>query len=427
MPRWSCDDALVVERNWAGNVEYRSALIHAPGSLDALRLVVRQSPSLRVVGTRHSFNAIADGEVLVSLDNLPDDVVVDPERRTVTLNPAMTYGRLAGTLHANNLALHNLASLPHISVAGAIATATHGSGDRFGNLATAVSALELLRSDGEIVHLDRNSADFAGAVVNLGSLGVVVRVQLDVEPAYEVTQHVFESLAWDVLADNFDAITAAGDSVSLFTTYAETHVEQVWVKRRLPSRHSSLDVTHELFGARPAVVDLHPIAGVPAENCTPQLGVPGLWSERIPHFKMGFTPSSGDELQSELFVARADAVAAIEELRRLAGELAPLLLTSEVRTIAADSLWMSPHHERDTVAFHFTWRRDPPAVMRIVNRVERALSDFAPRPHWGKLFTLDARTLAERYPRHADFLDLLERLDPRHAFRSPWVDRVIAG
>ena len=175
-----------------------------------------------------------------------------------------------------------------------------------GNLATAVSALDLLRSDGEIVHLDRSSADFAGAVVSLGSLGVVVRVQLDVEPAYDVTQHVFEGLAWEQLADNFDAITAAGDSVSLFTTYATAHVEQVWVKRQLPFRHSGVDVAHELFGARPAAADLHPIAGVPAENCTPQLGVAGLWSERIPHFKMGFTPSSGDELQSELFVARAE-------------------------------------------------------------------------------------------------------------------------
>jgi xylitol oxidase len=210
-----------------------------------------------------------------------------------------------------------------------------------------VSALDLLRCDGEIVHLDRSSADFAGAVVNLGSLGVVVRVQLDVEPAYEVTQHVFEGLAWDALAENFGAITAAGDSVSMFTAYAKAHVEQVWVKRRLPSRGSPLDVPHELFGARPAAVDLHPITCVPAENCAPQLGIPGLWWERIPHFKMGFTPSSGDELQSELFVARAHALAAIEELRRLAGELAPLMLISEVRAIAADALWMSPHYERD--------------------------------------------------------------------------------
>jgi xylitol oxidase len=418
---------LVNERNWAGNVEYRSAVIHRPGTLNALQQVVRESARLRVVGTRHSFNEIADGEVMIGLDGFPDEVVVDPATGTVTLNPAITYGRLASTLHANRLALHNLASLPHISVAGAIATATHGSGDRFGNLATAVSALDVLRSDGEIAHLERGSADFDGAVVNLGSLGVVARVQLDVEPEYDVTQHVFEDLEWDALADNFDAVTAAGESVSLFTTYAEQHVEQVWVKRRVPSQRSGLDVTRGLFGARPARVDLHPIAGVPAENCTPQLGVPGPWSERIPHFKMGFTPSSGDELQSELFVARTDALAAIDVLRRLAPELAPLMLISEVRTIAADSLWMSPHYERDSVAFHFTWRRDPPAVMPIVNRVEHALAAFAPRPHWGKLSTLDASTIADRYPRYADFVDLMERFDPRNAFRNEWVERTIVG
>ena len=187
----------MVERNWAGNVEYRSALIHRPSSMDALRQLVRQSQHLRVVGTRHAFNDIADGDVMVSLDGLPDDVVVDPVGGTIACNPAVTYGRLASTLHDNHVALHNLASLPHISVAGAIATATHGSGDRFGNLATAVSALDVLRSDGEIVHLDHGSAEFDGAVVNLGSLGVVIRVQLDVEPEYDVTQHVYEGLAWD--------------------------------------------------------------------------------------------------------------------------------------------------------------------------------------------------------------------------------------
>jgi xylitol oxidase len=418
----------VVERNWAGNVTFRSAEIHRPDNLDALRELVSRSDHLRVVGTRHSFNEIADGDVLVSLDGLPDDVVVDTAAAgTVALNPTMTYGRLASALRVNGLALHNLASLPHISVAGAIATATHGSGDRFGNLATAVSALDVLRSDGEIVHLDRRSDDFAGAVVNLGSLGVVTRVQLDVEPEYDVTQHVFEALPWDALSDNFAAITAAGDSVSLFTTYTKAHVEQIWVKRRVPFSRSDSDVSVESFGARPAIVDLHPIAGVPAENCTPQLGVPGPWSDRLPHFKMGFTPSSGDELQSELFVARADALAAIDVLRQLAGELAPLLLISEIRMIAADSLWMSPHYERDSVAFHFTWKRDQSAVMPILNRVERALDAFAPRPHWGKLSTLDASTIADRYPRHPDFIDLMARFDPRNAFRNEWVERMIVG
>jgi alditol oxidase len=417
----------VVERNWAGNIDYRAPFIARPESLAELQDLVARSPRLRVVGTRHSFNDIADRDTLVSVDGLPDDVVIDSTAGTVAVNAAMTYGRLAATLNAHDLAVHNLASLPHISLAGAIATATHGSGDRLGNLATAVSSIDLIRSDGELLHIDRNDRDFDGVVVNLGSLGAVVRVELDVEPAYHVAQYVFEGLPWEALAANFDALTAAGDSVSSFTTYAGPYVEQVWVKRRLGRHEHALDVTAGLFGARPASVDLHPISAMSAENCTAQLGVPGSWSDRLPHFRMGFTPSAGDELQSELFVARADALSAIEVLRRLAEELAPMLLISEIRTVAADSLWMSPHYQRDTVAFHFTWRRDMERATHLVRRVESALSEHAPRPHWAKLFTLESTTVAERYPRHADFLDLLERFDPRHAFRNAWLERVILG
>ena len=160
----------------------------------------------------------------------------------------MTYGRLAPMLHERGLALHNLASLPHISVGGAIATGTHGSGDRLGNLATAVSAIDILRSDGEIVHLERGDTDFDGAVVGLGALGVVVRVRLDVEPEYQIAQHVYEGLAWDELAARFDEITGAGDSVSLFTTWG-SHVDQVWVKQR-PAIRSRRNVLRRSTGHR---------------------------------------------------------------------------------------------------------------------------------------------------------------------------------
>jgi xylitol oxidase len=407
----------VVERNWAGNVAFRAERIEHPTNVDELREIVVAAERVRMVGTRHSFNEIADAEVMVSLDELPDEVDIDARAGTVAINPAMTYGQLATVLHGHGLALHNLASLPHISVGGAVATGTHGSGDRCGNLATAVSALEIMRSDGELVRLRRGDADFDGAVVNLGALGVVLQLQLDVEPEYEVTQQIFEGLAWTELVSQFDAITGAGDSVSLFTTYGP-HVEQLWVKRRVPTGR---DVT-ELATARPAVTELHPVPGVSAESCTPQLGLPGLWSDRLPHFKMGFTPSSGDELQSEVFVPRQHALGAIDVLRGLAGEMAEQLQISEIRTVAADQLWMSPHYRRDTVAFHFTWRPDVAKAMRIVARIESALAPFDPRPHWGKLSTIDGDTLASRYARHADFIDLIDRFDPRRAFTNPWLD-----
>ena len=406
-----------MERNWAGNVEYRSATVHRPTTVDELRGMVVGSQRIHVVGTRHSFNEIADAEHLISLDGLPDDVVFDPATGTVELNPAMTYGRLAPMLRARGLALHNLASLPHISIGGAIATGTHGSGDRLGNLATAVSALDILRSDGDVMHLERGDTDFDGAVVGLGALGAVIRVRLDVEPEYHVAQHVYEGLAWDALARRFGEITAAGDSVSLFTTWG-AHIDQVWVKQRLPSESGAT-----LLGARPATVDVHPIAGVAAENCTPQLGVPGLWSDRLPHFKMGFTPSRGDELQSELLLPRWSALDAIEIVRGLSNEIAPHLLVSEIRTVAADELWMSPQYRRDTVAFHFTWRPHITEVTRLVTCLETALAAFEPRPHWGKVFTVDGTTLVHRYVRHADFIDLVGRCDPRGAFRNSWLER----
>jgi len=406
-----------VERNWAGNVEYRAATIDRPTTIGELRDIVVRSPRVHVLGSRHSFNAIADSEHLISLDAIPDDVIVDVDGESVELNPAMTYGRLAPMLHERELALHNLASLPHISIGGAIATGTHGSGDRLGNLATAVRALDILRSDGSIVRLERGDADFDGAVVALGALGVVVRVRLDVEPEYQIAQRVYEGLGWDALAANFDEITGAGDSVSMFTTWGP-HVDQVWVKQRPPC-----DPVATFFGARPATVDLHPIAGVSAKNCTPQLGVPAPWSDRLPHFKTGFTPSSGDELQSELLLPRGSALDAIEIVRGLSGDMAPHLLVSEIRTVAVDALWMSPQFERQTVAFHFTWQPHIAEVARLVIGLEGALAAFDPRPHWGKVFDVDGPTLAERYPRHGDFVDLVERFDRRGAFRTTWLER----
>jgi alditol oxidase len=415
----------MVERNWSGNVEYRPATILRPETVDELRDIVLRAPQIHVLGSRHSFNDIADSDALVSLAGLPDNVTVDREARTVELNPAMTYGGLADTLHSAGLALHNLASLPHISIGGAIATGTHGSGDRLGNLGTIVAALDILGSDGEIVHLERGDTDFAGAVVGLGALGVVLRVRLDTEPEYQVAQRVYQGLAWDQLDAHFDEVTGAGTSVSLFTTWGDV-VEQVWVKQRVVD-DQELPASETFFGAHRATVDVHPIAGVSAEHCTPQLGVPGRWSDRLPHFRMGFTPSSGDELQSEILLPRESAVAAIPVVRALGGEMAEHLLISEIRTIAGDDAWMSPQHGRDTVAFHFTWQPHAAAVIDLVDRIDKALFEFEPRPHWGKLFTTDRETIASRYPRHRDFVDLIDRYDARGAFRSDWLRRTIVG
>ncbi len=411
-------------RNWGGNYAYRARRVHRPASVEEVRAVVAGARRLRVLGSRHSFTSIADSDELLSLDALPADVLVDHRARTVSVSASVSYGALAGALALEGVALHNLASLPHISVAGAVATATHGSGDAHGNLATAVAGLELVTADGEIVTASRGDPDFDGLVVGLGSLGAVTRVTFDVEPAYAMRQRVFEGLAWDALSERFDELSASGDSVSVFTRWGD-FAGQVWVKSRVNTAPESL--LDELCGAVAATVERHPILGLDPVNCTPQLGAPGPWSERLPHFRMGFTPSNGEEIQSEYLLARRHAVAAIQAVRGLAGTIRPLLQVSELRTIAADRLWMSPQYGQNTIGIHFTWKPDQEAVERALIAVEAALTPFGARPHWGKLFLADAASIAPLYERLPDFAHLVERLDPRGAFRNDWLEQHVLG
>jgi xylitol oxidase len=410
--------------NWGGGYVYRAGIVHEPATLEQVQELVASRPRVRVLGSRHSFTDIADSAELLTLSNLPSELEVDHPARTVSFTPSLTYGELVARLGAERMALANLASLLHISVGGAVATATHGSGDHNGNLATAVSAVELVSSDGELRRLRRGDPDFEGAVVGLGALGAVTRITLDLEPAYVVRQHVFEGLSWDVLFEHFDEITESAYSVSLFTRWG-AGIDQAWLKTRAGDR---LDRgAASLFGGSAATVDRHPLPGLDPVNCTPQLGRPGPWSDRLPHFRLGFTPSSGAEIQSEYLVARPCATAAIAAVRACSAAIAPALQASEIRTVAADELWMSPQYRQDTVGIHFTWRPEPTAVRHALVEIEAALAPFAARPHWGKLFLADHRTIASLYERQADFAALVARLDPRGAFRNDWLDKHVLG
>ena len=411
------------ERNWAGTYTYRAEKLHRPTTMEQVQQIVANAASVHVLGSRHSFNDIADSSELLSLENLPADVVVDHEAHTVSFGGGVKYGNLVKTLNDEGVALHTLASLPHISVAGAVATATHGSGVTCGNLATAVAGLSIVTSSGEIIKASRGDPDFDGLVVGLGALGAVTRITLDVQPAYEVKQRVFEGLSWKALYDHFDEITSCGYSVSIFTRWGETH-DQVWVKSRTdePDR-----VEGDLFGAVAATVDRHPIVELDPTPCTPQLGRPGLWSDRLPHFRMSYTPSSGEEIQSEYLVPRRHAMGAIEAVRALADRIRALLQVSEIRRVAADRLWMSMNYEEDCVGIHFTWKREPDAVQEMVAQIEDALTPFEVRPHWGKVFHADAAAIAPLYKHHSDFIRLVERLDPRGAFRNAWLKTRVLG
>ncbi|KFG73028.1 FAD-binding protein [Streptomyces mutabilis] len=411
--------------NWAGNITYTAKELLRPHSLTALRALVADSARVRVLGSGHSFNEIAEPGaegVLLSLAGLPAEVDVDSAARTVRVGGGVRYAELARAVHGHGLALPNMASLPHISVAGSVATGTHGSGVGNGPLSSSVREVELVTADGESVTVARGDERFGGVVTSLGALGVVTALTLDLEPAYEVEQHVFTELPLDGLDQTtFETVTAAAYSVSLFTDWRAPGFRQVWLKRRTDQPLS--DFPH----AAPAAEKMHPVPGMPAVNCTEQFGVPGPWHERLPHFRAEFTPSSGAELQSEYLMPRGHALDALRAMDAIREVVAPVLQTCEIRTVAADGQWLSPSYGRDTVAAHFTWVEDTAAVEPVVRRLEEALAPFAARPHWGKVFTTPADRLRALYPRLDDFRALVNALDPAGKFSNAFVRGVLGG
>lgn len=411
-------------KNWAGNYTYNAARLHCPETLEQVQELAARSRKLKTLGTRHSFNDIADtSEDLVSLAHFDQVLALDRERRTVTVQAGVRYGDLCRYLDGEGCALHNLASLPHISIAGACATATHGSGDGNGNLATAVSAITMVMAGGAMVSLSReqDGEQFAGAVVGLGALGIVTQTTLDIVPAFDVRQDVYENLPLAQLEEHFEEVMGSAYSVSLFTDWQSARFSQVWRKRRV-TQDDAFAAEPEWFGATRATRDLHPLANISAENCTEQRGVPGPWHERLPHFRLEYTPSSGQELQSEYLVPRPHALAALRAVGELRDYVAPHLQISEVRTVAADDLWMSPCYGQPCVALHFTWKQDWPAVRGVLPLVEERLAPFAARPHWGKLFTMPPARVQSLYERLPDFQRLVRRCDPGGKFRNAFLD-----
>ncbi|MGW4525282.1 FAD-binding protein [Amycolatopsis sp. NPDC004378] len=405
------------ESNWAGNHTYAADAVITPRTLDEVRAAVVAAPHVKALGSRHCFTDIADAPGGVLLDLSALDVPVEIGDGTVTVSGSARYGDFAAQLHEAGFALPNLASLPHITVAGSVATGTHGSGRRQPGLASAVSAVELVTANGELRTFTRAHDEFPGLVVGLGAFGVVTRLTLDLVPTFDVRQDVFDGLPWEAAFEHFDEIENAGYSVSMFTNWVNATIDQVWIK----SRVYAFTERSEVFGAVPADGPRHPAhaAGIAAGNCTPQQGVPGPWHERLPHFALAFTPSVGDELQSEYFVPYRDAVAALKAVREIGDVLAPVLLVSEIRAIAGDRLWLSPCHGGDRVALHFTWQPRQAEVEAVLPVLEERLAPFGARPHWGKLF----HTAAGHYPRQDDFGALAGKLDPAGKFRNPFLTR----
>ena len=429
LSRFAAADGAAGQRtNWAGNLTYHADHLFTPGTMEEVRANVKQCVKLRALGSRHSFNTIADSLTnQISLEHL-DTMELDAKAGTVTVGAGVRYGTLAPWLDAQGFAVHNLASLPHITVAGAIATATHGSGVKNGNLATAVRGLEIVTAEGEVIHIAQteNPEFLPAVVVGLGTLGVVTKVTLAVQPRFDMTQVVYRNMSMTHLEHNLEAIFASGYSVSLFTNWQNHNINQVWIKSRVAAGEQPA-IAPEFHGAKAATENMHPIDGISAINCTDQMGVPGPWYERMPHFKMNFTPSNGAELQTEYFVPRNKGYEAMMAVETIKDKIVPHLLISEIRSIAADELWMSMAYQRDALAIHFTWKPETPEVTAVLPLIEEKLAPFDARPHWAKLFTVPPATLKARYPKQDEFIGRIKGLDPKGKFRNEFINHNILG
>jgi xylitol oxidase len=429
LSRFASAEAAAQHRtNWAGNLTYHTDDLLAPKTLEETQQAVKNTPKLRALGSRHSFNTIADSTAAqISVHDL-NSMTLDAQARTVTVGGGLRYGDFAPWLDQQGYALHNLASLPHITAAGACATATHGSGVRNGNLSTAVSAMEIVTADGQVIQLSRakDGDAFKGAVVHLGALGVVTKITLDVQPTFQVKQLVYENLSMDQLQHNLDAIFSSGYSVSLFTDWQKHRISQVWIKQRI-DQSPSTDIPPLFYGATAAKQKLHPLPGHDATPCTEQMGIPGPWYERLPHFRMNFTPSSGAEIQTEYFVPRARGYEAILAVEQLKDKITPHLFITELRCIAADDLWMSPAYKQDCMAIHFTWKPESEEIHKVLPLIEANLAPFQAKPHWGKVFTMPPSRIAEVYANIPRFQGLVKQYDPQGKFRNQFIDANIFG
>ncbi|MHA8052157.1 FAD-binding protein [Aquirufa sp. OSTEICH-129A] len=414
------------ETNWAGNLTYAAKKIVYPSNVEELRNEVLAAKQAKALGSKHSFNTIANTtETLISTSKMNQVISIDSQKMWGWVEAGIKYGTLGLLLDKAGYALHNLASLPHISVGGACATATHGSGDGNGNLSSAVRGIEIMKADGTLQRWEYGQPDFNGVVVNLGALGIVTKIALAIQPKFEVSQFVFENLSMNQLKDHFDEIYQEGYSVSMFTHWENKTINQLWIKKRTDAKN--IHPVKSYFGATAATNHLHPIKINSPVNCTDQMGIAGPWYERLPHFKMGFTPSNGEELQAEYFVPRKYAYQAIMAVEAIHSVFSPYLFVTEIRSIAADELWLSPAYQQDSIAIHFTWKPDTPNVMAVLPKIEAALEPFEVKPHWGKLFTMSPQKLHSRYSKFKDFQALAKRLDPNGHWANEFLRRNLWG
>ncbi len=409
-------------KNWARNLEFSAGEFLEINSISQLQEVINNSDKVKVLGTGHSFSPIADTSgSLISIKKLDPEIHIDSKMQTVSVSAGTSYAQLARYLEANGWALENLASLGEITVAGAIMTGTHGSGSSNTVLSNAVVEIEMILASGEKLLLNQqNLEEFNGFIVSFGALAVFTRLKLKIVKSFSIKQIVYENITSKSVSEYFDEIFDNAYSVSYFNSWAKNSTGQIWMKFLSDKDTSTLP--KNAFGGNLAVANQHPVKVNDPSTCTEQMGAPGKWLYRLPHFKLDSSPASGDEVQTEYLVDRKYVKEYIEELSLIGDEIADKVYATEIRTIKADNLWLSGAYERPTVGFHFTWKKSAD-IETFLPKIEQILGQNGGRPHWGKLFSTNKNQLITRYPKFSNFQQLLKKYDPDGKFRNQFIDR----
>ena len=358
--------------NWSNNIEFTAkTALEKPSTADELATLIRDTRrSVKVVGTAHSFNDIADTDgIQISLANF-QNISIDPSRMMVKFGGGVTYISLIKALAAEKMALQNLPSLPHINVVGSVVTGTHGSGMQNQAMGALVSEFAFVDASGAQRRLTRehHEGEFYRYLHSFGALGVIYEMTMDIEPEYGVAKCVYQDVPWDFLKDKeaYNELNQRHEYISYFTDWKEEKMTSIWIGSRYNPQNISyedllaqsyLDTCPPTYLEGTLTQKIHPVPGRSSDPCV-ESGY-GMWNDKIYHFKPDKPPSSdGDEIQTEFFVKYADMPAAVAELYSNAALFRDFVQITEIRGVERDSIPLSPAKEQDVMGIHFTWKHD---------------------------------------------------------------------
>jgi FAD-linked oxidoreductase len=427
-------------QNWSRTARVRPQRVEFPRSTAAVQRSVTAAAmrgmQVKAVGAGHSFTAIAVAPgVLLDLSDLTGLVVADRERGRVTLYAGTRLHQIPTLLAPYGLAMPNLGDIDRQSISGAISTGTHGTGARFGGIATQVTGVTLVTADGELLVVDEehNSELLPAVALGLGALGILVEVTLQCVPAF-LLHAVERPEDLDEVLTSVEARVAASDH---FEFYWFPHTDRAMTKSNTRLPESA--VRHPLPRLGKWVDDVVVGSGLHQVACTVARAVPPtiptinrtstrLWGNREftdASHRVFVTGRSVRFREMEYALPAESIRPAFEALRALVDEKGwRVSFPVEVRFAAPDDLWLSTAHGRATgyIAVHRYWREDPAEYFEAV---EQIMLGFEGRPHWGKEHTMDAASLSDRYPHFADFVALRDRVDPTRMFQNRYLERVL--